>query len=608
MCNYKYQYQKHHLTGLPCIYPSFYTKYSSEFHNTKELPIDPDGCCIFHSKNKNWKIQNGFSEKFNELLKWSAEMNQKDSKPKWLFNFSGFYFFQNTGVLKLNEHVKDKSLDFTFCEFLNGFTIEDLQIDSIDLNYSRLHDTRTIKNVTFLNNISTFKSTFDNGVAILNCIFEQYHSFNYCTFSNKTSSNCFKITDPKPGYLDFEHSKFETTASFYKSTFNSDVIFDKCTFLYEFIFHDNEVNGIISFKETSFLLSENTNPRYSSVDFDKLKLTQSGALIFLGTEAFGNMVKGQLHINCNPTSEGIISFENFNLNKLRPDDKLKMFELEKSGKVEIGKGCRKYYAQTDIFEIKASKPNQTLILDLVKIFCNYFEIHNSYSLGLEIVERKIDLIKYFFFTDELISKFEFENRVKQNEYDLWQTFANVSRSIGDQLKDNLVEEKNALIDIAAIFLKIRNRVTAINYHEEQFTQFVNSIAIGGKSVIDSVRLYDEIQTRFQSFYKDLPSVSLMPKFQKVMGITNTFNGPVGNIQFGEHSTQNNYSSIESLYQGLFENCAIQNDQKLQVIEQIKDIKQETEPEKKENKLKKFIKEWGPILGETAGKTIKALTD
>ncbi len=33
---------------------------------------------------------------------------------------------------------------------------------------------------------------------------------------------------------------------------------------------------------------------------------------------------------------------------------------------------------------------QTLILDIVKVFCNYFELHENSNLGVEIIERFSD--------------------------------------------------------------------------------------------------------------------------------------------------------------------------------------------------------------------------
>jgi hypothetical protein len=69
MSNYKYENKKHQLTGAPCIYPAFYVEHSSRFPETNSLPTDPDGYCIFHGKNKTWKVENVFNEKFIELMK-----------------------------------------------------------------------------------------------------------------------------------------------------------------------------------------------------------------------------------------------------------------------------------------------------------------------------------------------------------------------------------------------------------------------------------------------------------------------------------------------------------------------------------------------------------
>jgi hypothetical protein len=510
MCNYKYKFKKHQLSEALCLYPAFYAGYGARFPDTKVLPIDKEGYCIFHSRDKNWKKQNDFAGKFHELLNVSIALAKDPNPPKWNFNFAGFYFCDDKDPLLIRDRDIPYSLDFSFCEFVNGVTIQDANIKSIELVSATLRDIFTLTNTRFWDNFFSTRVSFDKGLLATNCFFDSYSYFDQCTFRNvgNNSVNTFKFRGCTTDYLSFEASTFESGVLFEKTVFNNEVIFDRSSFSDEFHIHGCEVNGSISFRETTFLLPENTNPMYSTVDLRNLILSKTGRILFSGKEPFESMVRGELDINFAKPPEGLISFENFNLNKIASFAKVKLLELEKTSQVQIEKGCRKYYCQTEIFEINATRADQQLILDMVKVFCNYFDLRHGFNLGMEIVERKPDLIRYFFFTDEIISDAEFLDRMKVKEKELWQTFSKLSEYAGEQLTPQLIEERNSLIDMAAIFLKIRSRIQAVDFYEDQLEQITSSISVDGISVVNNAVHYKEISNGFQSFYKNLPSIRL----------------------------------------------------------------------------------------------------
>jgi len=539
MCNYKYEFKRHQLTGAACIYPAFYAAHATEFSETKILPVDTDGYCIFHSSNRDWKIENGVNEKFIELLHATEKICRNDISEKWPYNFSGFDFCQEADLFQLTGCPEGAALDFRFCKFQNGLTISKAQLKSIDIAGASFDEILSIADVQLSSGINATGAVFNNGIAVYNGRLEGHNYFDGCSFKNSNNKpvNNFRFKDISAGYLNFDNSTFETSVTFEKMIFNDEAVFDSALFKDEFYFHYNEVNAVISFKETVFQLAKNANPTYSTVDFKRLQLTAIGSMLFKGKVPFDNMVHGEMEINFAAAPEGRISFENFNLNKIAIESKLKLFVLEKTGQVEIGQGCRKYYCQTDIFEASATRPDQALILDLVHVFCNYFEIHNHYNLGIEIVERKPDIIRYFFFTDEVISKEDFEKRIKQNEHDLWKTFSNLSEYAGDQLSTNLVVEINELINIAAIFLKIRNRVQAMDYNEKQLDQLVASIAVDGMSVVDKKDLFTAIGKANASFYKELPPIHVAPVVYNDHSVTVKGKGHVVVSGQGSYSVQ-----------------------------------------------------------------------
>jgi hypothetical protein len=527
MCNYRYKIKNSPLENTPCIYPDLYLKYADKFPQTNSLPIDNEGYCVFHSKDINWKNKNDFSGRFNELLNALTKTHQIAEKGKLNCNFSGFYLCAESGAFVIDNYLLESHLDFSFCEFENGLRLTNSRLSSIALENSLFHDTLELSNVHFVNNVNCPNSSFDNGVIISNCELTGFSFFNNCTFRNiNKNPNCvFSLKDcPSVNYISFEDSTFEIRVACNRVTFNAEVVFDKSIFSDEFYFQQNEINGVVSFKESEFLLSSNLNPIYSSVDFSNLKINENGRLIFKGKRPLEDMVKGELLIGLETTPEGIISFENFNLNKIFPKNKIKLLELEKTGNVEIGKGCRKYYCQTDVITIESSNSNQKLIIDIVTVFCNYFEIQQGYNLGVEIIERTQSHIKYFYFTDETIAKEDFIEKIKQNENGLWKTFSNLTRHSTEIVSKKDIGIKNCLIDIAGLFLKIGNQIEHNSLSDKGLNNIFRSIAIDGNSSIDSQSQLKEIILRWEDFINNPPTIII-----KNIETEYNINGNVGQI-------------------------------------------------------------------------------
>ncbi len=607
MCTYKYKLKRHHLTGETCIYPDFYAENLDAFQS-KILPVDSHGLCIFHSEDKSWKAQNNFHEMFDELIRVTLTISEK-SNLKWPFNFSGFYFFTSNGLFTLADWEIHYAIDFRFSVFANGLAIEDSTIKSLDFGRCQFHDLVKFTKVDILDNFFSSNAEFDNGLHVSQCSFDSQTYFDDCRFNNpnKRVSNEVKFASSSFKYISFQETTFETQILFRNVTFSGETVFDQCTFHQAVQFEHSEVNEPMNFNGTVFDLPANVNPMFSTVHLSGLTVNKNGRLAFVGDEPHSNMIKGEMRINFKETPAGIIYFENFNLNKIYSEDKERLLELEKTGQVEIGMGCRKYYCQSEIFTITASKPNQKLILDMVNIFCNYFDNHNHYNLGLEIVERKMELIKYFFFTDEKISAEEFKSRIKQNEYDLWDTFANLSNYEHHQLDERLVEENNALIEMAAMFLKIKNRILALDYFEKDLVQLSKSVSVDGTPVVNIKGLFKNLPTAFHDFYRTLPPITFNPPIMQT-----NYHGPViqgeitgnsGTVIIGDH---NNVKSNNTEYHDLFENRNLSDEQRNEVVLLIEEMRSELDPVKKESAFQKFLKQWIPIFGTGLANLVKPL--
>lgn len=509
MCSYKYEKKRNPLENKPCIYPEIYERLHSHFKISKSLPIDKKGYCIFHSRDIEWKYEQEFVSMFHELMKVLLETN--GSKARVTCNFSGFYFCDINKHKIIIDNYAHSDLDFTYCEFINRFGIINSNLSGVDFSHSLFHEAFNLDKVNFVNNVD-FKYSIFNGFEITNCEFKELSEFSNCTFQNVSKSvDCkFRLSDSRiEEMISFKNSTFDSSVYINKVFFKSETGFQHCKFNDEFYFHDCEINDAVNFHETEFLLSENANPRYSSVDFRKLNIKKYGVLSFKGKYPMDDMVRAEMDITSELLIEGLIAFENFNLNKINPYDKIKLLELEKAGRVEIRKGCMKYYCQTDILTIEASNSNQKLILDIINVFCNYFEVQNHNNLGIEIVERTKALIKYFYFTDEKISKENFIERIQHNERSLWETFSNLTNHASLTLSQNDNEIKNCLIDLAGFFLKIGNQIEHKNLNEQELKNMLGSLSTSGVSILDVGKMWKEIMSRWQNFNNIAPRIVIL---------------------------------------------------------------------------------------------------
>ena len=589
MCKYRYAEKGSNIYDKPCIYPDFFSENNEKF--IENLPIDKDGYCIFHSKNNKWKIDNNFKGWLFELLKVISEININLEKHKREYFFSGFCF-PNYDSFKFDKLQFIGSVDLSNCTFNCRVEFLNMSITSLNIQHTTFNEKLYINNVDFENSIFSSNATFHKGLSFINCDLQRNLLFINCTFNNKDETSYCEIAIKQcksVHYLSFEGSIIKPTVSIRKSSFDYELNFNHCIIENEFLFEQSQINGTISFIETEFTLKENVNPMMSSTHFENIKISEKGKIIFKGKRPQDEMIKNELSIHFKDKPKGLISFENFNLNKIYPKFKARLFELEKEGIVEIGKGCRKYYCQTDVITIEASNSNQKLILDIVTVFCNYFEIQQGFNLGIEIIERTKSQIKYFYFTDEVITKEDFIERIKQNENSLWQTFSNLATNASEIISKNDIEIKSCLIDIAGLFLKMGNQIEHNNLSENDFNNIFNSITVNSKSIIDTLSLLKEIQQRWNNFNENVPILIIENMGNKYINY--------GNVeQFGE----NNYKTI------ITDNSNITDEQKNLIFETIEEIKKEPEPDKKESKLTKFIKDFGPTIGEAAVKMISAV--
>lgn len=477
MCNYKNK-------SKSCEYPTLFKQRSMV------LPIDQKGFCLFHSRNSDWKKANNFEISISELLDFLS--NQPNKNSTYEIDFSGFYFIDgNNKNLWSNKKIPYRvNLSKSIVE--SPFVIKNSEFIGIDFSNATFQKRVLCQESSFSQLVYSKEATFENGLHVSDCTFGNALYFDKCFFSKQTNNPAIDFSFKNCVFnqpVDFSSSVFNLAVSFTNVKFNS-VDFSDGTFHKEFFIEGADFNGIINFQRTEFLYTESFGGYLSSVDFKNLKLSKSAKLVFKGKEPFYDQIKGELFLSLKEDSEGIIMFDNFNLNRLESTSKLKIFELEKFGEVQIGKGCRKYRHRTLPKRVNVSKGNQGLVSELTNTFVQFFKNKNGLNLGVEIISSNDDSIELFYFSDENISKEEFEKKLINSEKEMW-TLIKVSKQsfqanpIKETLPDKIISTTDTLINLTGLFLKICTRLPVGKISKSELSELIHSTSIGGTPSISN---------------------------------------------------------------------------------------------------------------------------
>ncbi|MCE7992337.1 MAG: hypothetical protein HEP71_10165 [Roseivirga sp.] len=564
---------------------------------SQKLPIDSSGYCLFHSSDNEWQRNNNFKEAFFERIRMFSNKNQGLSSTKWRFNFQGFRFPEGIS-LEIDSWNFKSNLDLTNCKIKSELRFTDCNIRSIEIIGCSFEDNLRFKNTTIRNGIYSKSVIYGGSFEFIDSVLEGNSYFIDCDFNSSAFEHRFLIKGcNRIEYISFENSSFTPSTSIVKSTLSKELKFIHCEINNEFIFDDNIVKDSINFSKSHFTITENVNPMYSSTQFENITLEETGRLSFRGKVKQENVVVNELSISFKSPPLGQIFFENFNLNKVYHKSRKRLFALEKQGVVEIGSGCRKYSCQTDIFTIETNNASQELILSLTKIFCDYFQLSENKSLGIEIVERSRNLIKYFFFTEDDISLEEFLDRLKSNEYEMWNTFAKLTTYNNSLVKDLRIQL--LLNDISAFFLKLGTLANHKSSKLDDVASVLDSIATEldsdnkfnkGKTILNIKELLSAVKEKSKDFLKTDNEFIFIENTIN-MKVVNNFNKKVGQVINAEH---------------FFETPNKTPQEKQKVINELMRIKDETDKKKKKNKLSKFMDDWSGLISKAGLKLVEGL--
>jgi len=562
---------------------------------SRKLSVDDNKFCLFHSNNDEWQIQNNFVISLNTLIQIISKKNKDITIDKWSYCFEGFNFPKNLDV-EINKTSFRAELIFSNCSFKSKITFNECDISALKIRNSIFYDNVIFTKTNIEHGVYSELVNYNGGIKIINTNVGGNSFFNKNTFSYSHEGSVFLIKNCNNiEYVSFENTSLNVSTQIVKSTLNKEIRFVNCTINDEFIFDDNVINDSISFNNTYFTITENVNPMYSSTHFENITLTETGKISFKGKDEQDNVVFNELSISFKTPPLGLIIFENFNLNKVFHKTKKRLLSLEKQGLVEIGKGCRKYYCQTEIFTINANNASQELILSLSKIFCNYFKLSENKNLGVEIVERTKNKIRYFYFSDEEITNQEFVERLNFNEYSIWHTFSNLTTYTKSLIED--IESQLLLDEISSFFNKLGTIANHKSFKENEMLNALNSISvkydgtnnkiIQGKTFLN----FEGLTESLRNYSANLLKLNPISQYKNAieMNITNNFTGK---------TTIERFVNAESY----FENNSIEENKKEIIIKEFNEIKNEPDEQKKASKLKRFIKEWSGTITDV-GMTI-----
>ncbi|MBB6370018.1 hypothetical protein [Chryseobacterium shigense] len=575
MCNYIYKNKGRNNDGKTCYYSD---KSKPQF---LELPLDNEGYCIFHSRDKEFKSKNSFETYFEKLLSTISLVFKDTDKIFWKYDFVGFVFTED---LLLNNMEFNNSIDLSNSNFYGKFKLINISTSSINLMNSHFSDLVLFESVNIGFNIYGSNSIFDYSLSIKTSEFNGASYFENCIFNNPLNSpSCeLSIKNSKIHSVTFENSSFTPRVAIDGNTLNQEVIFDKCNMLNEFLFENNVVNGLIGIRETEFLLPENLNNFYSGVTFGNNIINETGKILFRGKKPMDKMVKSEMAFYYKQTPKGLISFENFDLNTIYLDNKIKLLELEKENPniVSISPSCSKYSCRTEDFIIETSEANQNFILDLTNVFCNYFKLIESTNLGVEIVEQKKDFVRYYYFTDEKLELEEFYIRIQKNEIKIWETLNNLSAIVKTAIVSQNTELLDCLIELDSWWKKLGLRIIQNKMNKYEVSNVLNSISIDKKTE-EQVNLFiEQISNRINfSIHNNIL-------------ITET----MANINFNDNHGEVNINDFSQQY-GL---NVEQTSKLLEIVETVK----KTPPDKKSTTLEELCKSWFPTIAATLSESIK----
>lgn len=430
MCNHVYTADftaRPETMGGPCPYPAFYARLANARDLPAEgglpvLPLDERGICIFHSPDVRWKREVDFPARFRELVRLLT-----DHGTEGYHDFSEFVFAGSADAsIRFADMVFERQAYFVGARFADPVLFERVEFPhAAEFDQAVFDGELTIRD-------SWFNGTGMSRARFAKASFVRTHFRSYALFSRSqftgTSAGGYAVNFEEcrfGGLTDFSGASFElrddSTAAFQRVRFEQFTDFTSARFACHAVFQDVTFADVADFIDTEFGLVR-SSARYvgAAAEFVGVVVAAGGVLSFVGSSPSTRLFEHDVEMRFVENElAGSVRFENVNLARLIPSSRERLMALEKAGRVEIGGGCIKYRLQTEVRTLPVGGGNGGLVTELCQTFASYFTASNGLNLGFEIVSRDPDAIRFFYFTDEDISRERFLERLAQCERNLW---------------------------------------------------------------------------------------------------------------------------------------------------------------------------------------------
>lgn len=451
------------------------------------IPLDEQGFCVFHSENETWKNEHNFNRYLKELINYFEEettqkniflediiftssienlFDNKEFKKDINFNHSQF-----KGNLIIKSSIF-KNLNFNSTIFNELVSFTGLSIKSIMFDDAYFKSKLSINSSDFHNDFFMLNTHFDAGISILKSTFHSNSFFQNMRTNMDKSIRCGIV---------FKHIHFKKFTTFETTEFNSLVDFKQITVHEQLFFHKTQFNY------------DEPLPIVSSVTFEQIIVKENGKLEFRGTSDNKMFNKVQNVSFIKEEIKGTLFFEHTDLTKfplLTKERFIKETKME-DAKVIIGIGCEKYYNRTPLKSIKMGNENQNLVVELCNIFVDYFTKNGGFNLGVEFVNKIDKKVNFFYFSDEVISYKEFENRLQKSEQSMWRLIKIENDNLTPQpqrnnLPSKIVNATDTIVNLMSLILKIGSRFPFGLISKEEISHLVNSTLPSNTKINDGI--------------------------------------------------------------------------------------------------------------------------
>lgn len=380
------------------------------------IPHDTEEKCLFHSENEFFKSRYNITEYFETLVRLLDDIYL--SERQQTYNFRGFQILgdypessnnprdHKSKAFRISNMTFSYTLDFSESIFSSPVLFKDCQIkhglvldraickENLSVLDTDVYDFRAL--FVKAKRVNLKGSNFSTHFAIDYAEIQDTLNIDSCTFRSRLCS--FDGVQIRPGKIHLHYSRIKN------STFNANVNFNNAKIICFFEFDSVKFYDNVEFLNSKFAPLEERIDQ-ASFSFKNVKLYKNSEIRFIGEKPYDNIFQSTTKLDIEFHENSKCLFENVNFANIQSETKNLIFNNEKLGKVVIGSGCMKYRNISSEIVVEKEDIVIQLLEDYIDIFLNALNITEgeNFNLGVEVLERKSNYIRYIFFSDEYLN-------------------------------------------------------------------------------------------------------------------------------------------------------------------------------------------------------------